>query len=501
MPEAARPVEPGPLPSSAGPSVRLAREGLAFWGSRLAVLAAMFGWQVALARELGPAAYGVYGAIGALLVVSAVLPDFGLGLVVARDTAREPASAPRILAASLAIQPSLAILAAVLVTSAGWKLGFASGASLLLPLAALSLVTDTLGNVCHAQFIGAGRLWAPSAISMVHALVLVGAGGILLLRGFGLWGVYCAILGASVVRAALYRYQLGRSGVRAAWPASSSVVRGLLREGWPIALLGLVGLGRLHADKLVVLPVLGSEATGQLQAAFVVVFGTVDLVNGTLLTAVFPAMARAAHGDSPGRLVGQVERLSCFALLAGVPLALGGAVFAGRACRLVLGPGFGETPRLIGLFLSAAVATMVGNVLAQTLVVEGRQQTLLAIRTTVLAFFLVLLVALVNRVGLAGAALAALVSEVAGLGLLGWAVRLPGSAWRRLTGSALRIFLAAAASAGAARIVDPASGIRAFVAMAVVYAAAVALLRVVRPEEWLFLRGALRGPAGGAARG
>lgn len=501
MSEGPLPIVPDPSLPSAAAAARLVRNGLAFWSSKFVVLLTLFAWQIVLARELGPATYGIYGAIGAILVVAAVLPDLGLGLVAARDVARQPDSAPRILAAALLIQPPLAVLAAVLVTGVGWRLDATSGLGLLVVFAALTLVTETVGNVCHSQFIGAGRLGPPAAIALLHTVVLVGLGSYLLWHGWGLWGVYGATLAASILRAVAYGYQLGLAGVRPAWPAPSSVVAGLVREGWPIALLGLVGLARLYADKLVVMPVLGTAATGQLQASFVVIFGIVEFVNGTLLTAVLPAMSRASHAGAAGGFTYQVERLTCFSLLAGVPLAFAGTIFATRFCGLLFGPGFEETPRLLSMFLWVAAMTMVGNGFAQALVVQGRQRTLLAIRTMVLGLFLVLLVLLVNRVGLMGAALASLVTEVGGLGLLGGALGFPASTWRKLFGEGFRIVVAAAAAVGAARILDPAAGPLALLTVAVLYPAAVVALRVISPSEWKLLGETFRTLAGGPVRG
>ncbi len=476
-----------PLPSPAA-TARVVRNGLAFGGSKVATSLVLLAWQVALARLLGPRTYGIYAALGAGLALAAVLPDFGLGLVVARDAAKRPEAASRLLAATLLIQPSLAAVAVVGVIGLGWRWTTAQGLGALILLAALPLVTDTLGNLCHAQLVAAERLVAPSAIAVLHAAVLVAVGAPLLWAGLGLWGVYGAILVASLVRAAVYWHRLRVVGLSPAWPVSGGLARALLGQGWPLALLALVGLGRINADKLLATGMLGAAATGQLQAAFVVVFGLGDLLSATLLTAVLPVMARTFQQGRREEFDYVVERVACAGLLVGAPLAFGGVLFARRVCAMLFGAGFGETPRLLMVLLAALAATMVGSAFQQVLIVQGRQGTLLIARSAVLACHLLLLFVLVSRIGLVGTAVASLVTEAVALVVLAALARPPASSLGRLARSGLSIAAAAGIATLAARAVGPASGLAALVVMAVVYCAGVVALRVVSAAEWRLMR-------------
>jgi len=493
MPE---PTFPGaPLPGSST-AVRMVVNALALGGAKAVTYLVLFAWQVVLARELGAWGYGVYGALGAAVALVAVLPDLGLGLVVARDAARRPDTAPRLLAATLVLQPALGALAAGCLVALGWRVTAAEGLRGLIVLAALPLVTDTLGNLCHAQLVASERLVAPSAIALLHAAVLVGVGAPLVWGGAGLWGVYVAIVSASLVRAGLYWHRLRRAGIAPAWPVPPPLLRALLREGWPIAALSLLGLARLYTDKLLVAPLLGAAATGQLQAAFVIVFGVNDLLNATLLTAILPGMARMVEGGQRERLERAVERLACAGLLVGVPLAVGSVLFARELSGLLFGPTFVETPRLLVLLLAATAATMTSNAYQQALIVTGRQGALLAVRAAVLVGQIGLLIALLPRLGVVGAAVASLVAEVAALVALTTLARPSAASLGRVGGAALRIGAAAAVAAGAAWAVDPTAGPLALLVAVAVYVAGVAAARVVAAAEWRALREAVGALAG-----
>jgi O-antigen/teichoic acid export membrane protein len=481
------PVRPTALLPSPAATIRVVRNGLALGGSKVATSLVLFGWQVALARQLGVATYGVYATLGAALALAAVLPEFGLGLVVARDAAKRPETAPSLLAATLILQPCLAAVAVVCFVASAWHAPSVSGLGLLLAVAAAPLVTDTLGNLCHAQLVAAERLVAPSAIALLHAVVLVGVGAPLVWFGFGLWGVYGAILAASSVRAVVYMRRLVVVGIAPKWPVSRSLVARLLVQGWPIALLALVGMARLNADKLLVTPVLGVAATGQLQAAFVIVFGLGDVLNATLLTILLPVMARSFHRGRRDRFDYLVERLSFAGLVVGVPIACGGFLFADRGCALLFGSGYSETPSLLTVLLVALAVTMAGNAFQQVLIVEGRQRSLLVARAAVLGVLLVLLVILVPRIGLVGAAVASLVTEVGGLVALVLVARPPATSVRRLMKDGLAVTLAAACATALAHIVDPTAGPLAALVMVAVYVTGVVASRVVSAAEWRLL--------------
>ena len=265
-------------------------------------------------------------------------------------------------------------------------------------------------------------------------------------------------------------------------------MRALLGQGWPLALLALVGLGRINADKLLATPMLGAAATGQLQAAFVVVFGLGDVLSATLLTAVLPVMARTFQQGRREQFDYLVERVACAGLLVGAPLAFGGVLFARRVCAALFGAGFGETPRLLVVLLAALAATMVGSAFQQVLIVQGRQRTLLTARGTVLACHLLLLYVLVSRIGLVGTAVASLVTEAVALVVLTALARPPASSLGRLARSGLSIMAAAGIATLAARVVDPASGLVALAVMAVVTCVGFVVLRVMSAAEWRLLR-------------
>ena len=437
---------------------RAARNAAALAFANVVTKGALFAWQIVLARLLGAAEYGVYGTIGALLAIGAAIPEFGMGLLVLRDVARRPQDAARYLGATLTLQPLLAALGYVVLLGAAWLLGYSMELRALLALAAVSLLVDALGNMCHNQLLAQERMVIPSLIAVGHVAALLTLGGAALLLGWGLWGLYAATIAAGLGRAAVYWAALGRTGVRPTLPADRALMRALLRDGWPIALNAFLFLAYQHTDKLLTTAVLGAEGTGQLMAGFVIVFGVIELLSTTVLVAVFPMMSRM-WGEGQRRLFQVLmEKLAFFNLLFSVPIAIFTSLLAVPLSALLFGAGFTKTASVLEVLIWYTVVTMVNNVFAQALLIQNRQRRLLMIRASGLALNVALLLALLPLLDVQGAAVATLLAELMIMVTLVRSFIFPADWWARVRNHLWRlawVALATAAAVWALRGVHP----------------------------------------------
>ncbi|MBN1680352.1 MAG: oligosaccharide flippase family protein, partial [Anaerolineae bacterium] len=266
---------------SSGAAKRAARNATALALSNIASKGLMFVWQLILARWLGSGDYGVYGTVGALLAVGAAIPEFGMGLMVIRDVAPRRQDAGRYLAATLTMQPLFAVAGYGVLMLAALLLGYDAKIRTLLAFAAVNLLVDALGNMCHNQLLAIERMVIPAIIATGHILVLTMLAGIALALDAGLWGLYAATLIAGLLRTAVYWVVLLCTGTRPEFPLDRVVARSLLINGAPLALTSFLALAYTHTDKLITTAVLGTEGTGQLTAGFVIVFGVIELLSTT----------------------------------------------------------------------------------------------------------------------------------------------------------------------------------------------------------------------------
>ncbi|MEW6578860.1 MAG: oligosaccharide flippase family protein [Chloroflexota bacterium] len=437
---------------------RAARNATALALSNIASKGVLFAWQLLLARWLGAEGYGVYGTIGALLAVGAAIPDFGMGLIVIRDVANRPQDANRYLTATLTLQPILAALGYVVLTVAAFLFDYDAELRALLAFAALSLLVDALGNMCHNQLLAIERMVIPAAIATGHVILLVILAGIALAAGAGLWGLYAATLIAGLLRAAVYWAALLRAGARPQFPVDRAVARGLLIAGWPIAVTSFLALAYQHADKLLTTALIGAEGTGQLTAGFVIVFGVIELLSTTVLVAVFPLMSRTYAGGQRRLFEVMLEKLAFFNLTLSLPIAIFTSLLAVPLSAWVFGAEFTRTADVLRILIWYTVVTMIVNVFAKALLVQNRQRRLMIIRAGGLALNVLLLLILLPALDVPGAAVATLIAESAILVAVVRSFTFPADWWGRVINHLWRMALVGVLLAGivlALRTVHP----------------------------------------------
>jgi O-antigen/teichoic acid export membrane protein len=468
---------------NASPATRAVRNATALGLSNAFTNGLLFLWQLGLARWLGPEGYGVYGTIGALLVVGAAIAELGMGLIVVRDVATRPHDAGRYLAATLALQPVLAGVGyGGLLLGAG-LLGYDAGLRALLAVAALSLLINALGNMVHSQLLAAERMVPPAVIAAAHATLLVGLTAVALAGGAGLWGLYLATLGAGLGRTAAYWVALRPVGVRPAFPPDRAVVRGLLADGLPLAITALLALAFTHADKLITTALLGPAGTGHLTAGSVIGFGVVELVSTPVLLAVLPLMARAHAAGRRESFDALLGTLTFFTLLVSLPIAVGTALLAGPLAGWLFGAAFAPTAGVLRVLIWYVVLAMVVNVFAQGLTVQNRQARLAGARAGGLALSVGLALVLLPRLGVPGAAVAMLASEAMVLTLLLPPLALGGAWWARLAGRLWRLGIAALGQAGILLALGGSYPLLAAAASAAAYGALILALGAVTPGD------------------
>jgi O-antigen/teichoic acid export membrane protein len=408
--------------------------------SRVFASALLLVWQIVLGRTLGTAAYGIYGTIGAMMAVGGALADFGTGTIVVRDVARRTTDASRYLAASLAVQSALAVVGYLVLQAGAAALGYDATLRALLLFVGINLVVDVVGTAAHNQLVASERMWWAGAATAAHVVLLVALGVTALAAGGGLWAVYAAMLAAGIGRGVLYWAALKENVPHAARLTRPDLllIRQLLSAAAPLGIAAIQALAFLHADKLVTTALLGTDATGQLTAAFVIVFGIVELLGTTALVAALPPMSRDERNHDLSTRQPMLESLLYFILLVGVPASMLIARFGPDLVALLYGPAFGGAGTVLRLMGWWVVVRMLEGALAQALTVRDRQRQVLAARATGLALNLGLTLILLPRIGISGAAIGMLGGELtivmALLGLLapprGWWIRVGLSAAR-----------------------------------------------------------------------
>ncbi|MCC7207607.1 MAG: oligosaccharide flippase family protein [Anaerolineae bacterium] len=465
---------------------RLTRNATAIALATLLARGLQFGWAILLAQLLGEAGYGTWGVISGMITTAAALPEFGMGLIVLRDVARDPVRAGRYLTGTLVGQPPLALLAYLGLMGVALLPGYNVEFRLLLALAALSLFLDLIGNMAHNQLLAIEKMVTTSAILVTHIVFQIVFTIAALAGGGGLPGLYVATLLAGAVRGVLYWAALWRYGIRPRWPVDGATVRTLFRDGFPLALASFIALAYQHLDKVLAFTMLSEADAGYLTSSYVIIFGVTELVGTTALTAVYPLMSRL-HDGQGGALTSLTERLAFLLLVTTVPIAVAVTTLAARLSAVFF-PGFARTSVVLEITIWYVVPALTSAVFVQELIIRGNQGRMVGFRLVALALNVALNLLLLPRIGIQGAGVASVTAWSALAALLLATRRMERAALGRLARGAARVGLAGLCMTLAILALRDVSPILGGLAGVLVYLAGLVIFRALGPDEWRLVR-------------
>ena len=478
-----------PASLTAADARRAARNAGAIALAQIVSKGTLFLWQVILVPLLGLTAYGIYGTVAALFLVAATVAAFGIGTIVTRDVARQPAAAGRYLTATLFLQTLLSLLAYVGMNAAAWLLGYETDVRAYVAIAALSLFIDQLGSIFYDQLLARERMVVISVVDIIMIVGRVALTALLLHIGWGLAGVYIATISGGVLRALLLGVALWRTGVRAAFPLDRPLARLLLANAAPVALGTFVMQAYSQLDRLLTASLINSDAVAHLSVPFLIFTGMVELLSSTVLIAVFPLMSRVYTPDeSTGTFRRLVEKLAFFTLLVTLPISLGVSIFA-DVLPQVFGADYAPSVPVLRGVAWYALLTMLVNLYALALLVQNRQARSLVVRAVGLAINFALLLVLLPSMGIVGAPIAASISQVVVLVGLVWlfrrGARIDAAA---NAGQLARAALAGILAAATMLLFGQVHVILGAVVGVAVYGGALLLLRVLGADDWGLLQ-------------
>ena len=447
---------PGPAALEAETAgLRVGRNALVRLGAQALSALINLAGMILLGNALNAAGYGEYAWYYAMIPLIASLADGGIGVIVMRGMARNPASGGRWLGDALRIRAGLGL--AMLALGAVALGTTASGPSaVLLGVVLVTALLDPSADVALWALRAHERLDLEAALLLLSQgvwLGLVAAGVALHLEMVGLLAaatVAFAVrlgVGAVLVHRILGRPRGSLRVARLVW---------LVRQGFPfglammsVVLYGRVGVLLLHAFG-------GPAQVAQFQVAYLLTqpFG---FVASAVSIAVFPMLARRAdRGDGGfGRALHEAVR---WELIISLPLTAVLVVLApALIARLFHGGDFAPAAtaiRWLGLGLTVIFLNLTARYALPAL---GRQRRYLEATLAGLAVNLGLGALLVPRWGVTGAVAAYLTAESVIFMICRRALA-PHLGWRPLVRVARPVILAAGAMAlvmGLLRHQDP----------------------------------------------
>jgi O-antigen/teichoic acid export membrane protein len=442
-----------------------------------------FVWITILARLIGAETFGLWSKITAFVGIAAALPEFSSNLIVLRDVAQRPKEAGNYLSATLVMQPLLGLVASVGLILVSLLLPNDTETRVLLAIASLSLIIDSLGTMGHNQLLAIEQMTIMSVITVVHRVVLIALALSVVIGGGGLVGVYVVTIGAGLFRAGLYWWALRRHGISPRWPVSREMINYMFRASWPIGLSISLQVVYRYINSLIVATVLGNTENGYFGAAFTIVFGIIELSSSTVLVALSPLMSRLATNQRD-QLRALVDNFAFLTVALALPLGIGISLLAGKLSTLLF-PGFLGTAAILEIMIWQGVVAMLGDIYSQALVVQDKQNVVFRIRMAGITSNLLLNALLLPYFESArGAALASLGAQAVMVGWMLYDYRPDAAAIQRFGGRLIRVLVAGACMSAAILLLQNANLFVAGIIGVAIYGVAILILRAFAPEHW-----------------
>jgi O-antigen/teichoic acid export membrane protein len=362
--------------------------------TELAIFALAF-----FSRKLGPSPMGVFFLFQALVGITTVFVDLGLGTAVEKRISEGTRSGD-FLSTSLAMKTVLLTVVVGAIVLVRGPINTYVGADVALLLAA-AIVASDLGTLMTNVLRGELRVGATAVLDLTRLVLWAGLGAVFISVGLSTYAlVYAFVIGlVGRLLFGIYRRStpLGRP--------SRTNARSLYDYGRYDVISGLGWHAFSWLDVLVVGWFLSQAAVGVYEVAWRVA-GITTLLSTAIATTVLPQVSAWDADNATDRIENLLYSALTPSLVLIIPSILGIALLAREVLGLLFGPEFTRAWLVLIVLTSGKVFSAVQSLVGRCLL--GIDRPDLVARATAVAVVLnvVLNVVLVQQAGILGAAVA-----------------------------------------------------------------------------------------------
>lgn len=261
--------------------------------------------------------------------------EFGLGILLTREVARDPSAARRYFGVTLALRSVLVLLGALpvavlligsysLLAALNLGEGITPIGQQAIWILILTLIPGAYSSAVTALYNAAERMEVPAVVEVVTAILSMLARLAVLALGFGIIGLAWAAVGVSTFTALLYLVLQSRDFFRPTIQWDGAIIRQLLPLALPLMLNNLLNAIFFRFDTFIIKAF--ATGTGDLQViqynlAYQII-SIATILPPVITFAVFPMLARRADGERSGLALAQNRTLQVLLLLA-FPISVG----------------------------------------------------------------------------------------------------------------------------------------------------------------------------------
>jgi PST family polysaccharide transporter len=376
-------------------------------GIRLSIGLVVNAW---LVRYLGAEQLGLLSFAQSIIVIASVVSQLGLETILVRDLVRQPDSDLEILGTALRMRVAGWIATLALATAtAVWLRPGDTKALWLTWACSLTALAQTL-DIVETWFQSRTRV-APVAIARLSAFLVGAVVKVIAILAHAPLETIALILSAEALlsSAGLVVAYVREGGTPRRWRVSRARALGLMRDAWPLMLNGMAIVISVRVDQMIVTTLRGTAENG-IYAAAQKLTEIIFYIPTAVSAAANPILLKSHHRD-PVEYTRRLQRV--FSALAGAGLLIAVIVSVGAPLiiRILFGPAFHESARVLAIQAWSCPPLFLGIAQTNWFIAENRQRGLLVRSALAAAASVALNFLLVPRMGARGAALTMLISQ------------------------------------------------------------------------------------------
>ncbi len=285
-----------------GSQVRtVAKNSLVPMGASLLIQVINFALALVLLRVLGPENNGRYAFAVTVWFFLSALTEFGLGILVTREVARDRSRANVFLTNAIFLRVGLTVVSIVLL---GAVIAFyrASGnldeeTVWVMVLLWVSLFPNHVAGALSGMFFAYERFEYPTALEVATALVSVALQIAVLLAGYGIVGLAGVSIATNVFTLIVIWYLVRRLLFKPHFAFDRALARWMFFESYPLMMNNLLANLFFKIDVFLLLPLTNATILGYYNAAYKFV-NALNFIPSKFTLAIFPMLSRLSTGST-----------------------------------------------------------------------------------------------------------------------------------------------------------------------------------------------------------
>lgn len=298
-----------------------------------------FAFAIFMLRMLGPMNAGKYAFAVVLIGYFMVFTDFGLGILLTREVARDRSQVNRYLGNTIVLRLILCLVSLPLLTAIiglySWRFSLAGDAAIAIFLLMVSLFPTAISAALSSVFIAYEKMEYPAAIAMMTNLFKVILGTAVLLLGWGIVGLASVSVLASLFTALVFYRLIVAVLASPALAVDLSFQKEMIKNSLPLMMNNFLSTMFFRVDVLLLQPMKGDIVNGWYTSAYRFIDG-LNVIPSFFTLAIFPVLSRYATSARDSLVKAYLLSIKAL-LIVSVPIMVGTILLADRFVLLFFG--------------------------------------------------------------------------------------------------------------------------------------------------------------------